>query len=510
MSQGFSLNLYMVYNGQILGEVGDSKMSESQVADIGLIGLAVMGQNLVMNMNDHGFKVAVFNRTVSKVDDFMEKAAKGSQVVGTKSLEEFFKALKRPRKVMFMVKAGKPVDMLIEECLPFMEEGDIIIDGGNSHFPDTERRYQECKDKGILYMGTGISGGEEGARHGPSIMPGGNPDAWPHVKPIFQAISAKSEDGEPCCDWVGEGGAGHYVKMVHNGIEYGDMQVICEAYHLLSSVLECSADKLHEIFDTWNKTELDSYLVEITSQIFAYKEDGKPLLDSILDVAGQKGTGKWTGISALEHGMPVTLIGEAVFARCLSSLKEERTQLSKLYSAPGKSLEGNKEQMVEKIRQALYASKIISYAQGFMLMRAAATEHNWNLNYGSIALMWRGGCIIRSKFLGKIKEAFDKNRELKSLLFDDFFKDAITSCESSWREVVSMAALNGIPMPCFSTALSFFDGYRTERLPANLLQAQRDFFGAHTYERIDKPRGEFFHTNWTGKGGDVSSSSYSA
>jgi len=480
-------------------------------ADIGLIGLAVMGQNLVMNMNDHGYTVVVYNRTVSKVDDFLQKAAKGSKVIGAKNLKDFFAAMKRPRKVMFMVKAGVAVDELIEECLPFLDKGDIIIDGGNSHYPDTERRYQDLKAKGILYMGTGISGGEEGARHGPSIMPGGNPEAWPHVKPIFQAIAAKADNGEPCCDWVGDGGAGHYVKMVHNGIEYGDMQIICEAYHLLSSLLGCGAKELHEIFGKWNKSELDSYLIEITSQIFNYKDsDGNPLVEKILDVAGQKGTGKWTGISALEQGTPVTLIGEAVFARCLSSLKDQRVKLSKKYSPPKATFKEDKAKMIEDIQSALYASKIISYAQGFMLMRAAAAELKWKLNYGAIALMWRGGCIIRSKFLTKIKAAYDKNKELESLLFDDFFKEAITRCEQGWRHTVALGALHGIPTPCFSTALAFFDGYRSERLPANLLQAQRDFFGAHTYERIDSPRGKFFHTNWTGTGGDVSSSTYVA
>jgi 6-phosphogluconate dehydrogenase len=480
-------------------------------ADIGLIGLAVMGQNLVMNMNDHGYKVVVYNRTVAKVDEFLQKAAKGSKVLGAKNLKDFFKTLKRPRKVMFMVKAGVAVDGLIEECLPFLEKGDIVIDGGNSHYPDTERRYKSLKEKGILYMGTGISGGEEGARHGPSIMPGGNPDAWPHVKPIFQAISAKADNGEPCCDWVGDGGAGHYVKMVHNGIEYGDMQIICEAYHMLSSLLGYQAEQLHQVFAKWNKTELDSYLIEITSQIFKYKDtNGTPLVESILDVAGQKGTGKWTGISALEQGMPVTLIGEAVFARCLSALKDQRVKLSKLYSNPAAIFKENKEQMVEDIKNALYASKIISYAQGFMLMRAAAAEMKWTLNYGAIAMMWRGGCIIRSKFLSKIKAAYDKNAQLESLLFDDFFKQAIVAAEKGWRHTVALGALHGIPTPCFSTALAFFDGYRSARLPANLLQAQRDFFGAHTYERIDQPRGQFFHTNWTGTGGDVSSSTYVA
>ena len=483
---------------------------EEQEADFGLIGLAVMGQNLVLNINDHGWKVAVFNRTVSKVDDFLNSPAKNTQVVGTHSLEEFFKKLKRPRKVMFMVKAGKPVDMLIEECLPFLEEGDIVIDGGNSHYPDTERRMEALQEKGILFMGTGISGGEEGARHGPSIMPGGNPDAWPHVKEIFQAISAKAEeDGLPCCDWIGNGGAGHYVKMVHNGIEYGDMQLICEAFELLHGFVGCDYKELQTIFADWNRGQLHSYLIEITGSILGHREqDGTPTIDIILDVAGQKGTGKWTGISALDIGLPVTLIGEAVFARCLSALKDERVNMSKIYSGPKGKFSGDKKQFIEDVRQALYASKIISYAQGFMLMRAAAKEFNWELDYGSIALMWRAGCIIRSRFLNDIKKAYDKNPELENLLFDDFFKKEITNAEASWRRVVAIAVENGISVPCFSTALAFFDGYRTERLPANLLQAQRDFFGAHTYERIDQPRGKFFHTNWTGTGGDITSSSY--
>ncbi len=481
-----------------------------QEADFGLIGLAVMGQNLVLNINDHGWKVAVFNRTTSKVDDFLKGPAKNTQVVGTHSLEELFKTLKRPRKVMLMVKAGAPVDMLIEECLPFLEKGDIIIDGGNSHYPDTERRVKELQEKGILFMGAGVSGGEEGARHGPSIMPGGNPDAWPEVKEIFQAISAKAEeDGLPCCDWVGDGGAGHYVKMVHNGIEYGDMQLICEAFHLLTSVLGCDYNELQSIFADWNKGQLHSYLIEITGSILGHREaDGTPTIDKILDVAGQKGTGKWTGISALDIGLPVTLIGEAVFARCLSSLKEERTNMSKVYKAPKVKFTGDRKQFIEDVRQALYASKIISYAQGFMLMRAAASEFKWDLDYGSIALMWRAGCIIRSRFLNDIKKAYDKDPKLENLLFDDFFKKEITGAENSWRKVIMTAIEEGIPVPCFSTALAFFDGYRTERLPANLLQAQRDFFGAHTYERVDQPRGKFFHTNWTGAGGDITSSSY--
>lgn len=483
-------------------------MAQSQ-ADFGLIGLAVMGQNLVLNMNDHGHTVAVFNRTVAKVDEFSAGPAKNTKVIGTHSLKEFFEALKRPRKVMFMVKAGVAVDELIEECLPYLEKGDIIIDGGNSHYPDSERRTKALKEKGILFLGTGISGGEEGARHGPSIMPGGNPEAWPAVKPIFQGISAKADDGQSCCDWVGEGGAGHYVKMVHNGIEYGDIQLICEAYHILRTVVGCTHEEMQAIFTEWNKSELNSYLIEITSKIFTQKDtDGSYLLDKILDVGGQKGTGKWTGISALDLGLPVTLIAEAVFARCLSVLKEQRIAMSKLYPAPKKTFSGDKKAFIEQIRLALYASKIISYTQGFMLMRGAAEEMKWHLDYGSIALMWRGGCIIRSRFLNDIKAAFQKNPALPSLLIDEFFQKEIKKSEEAWRKVVAAAVEYGVPIPCFSTALSFFDGYRTANLPANLLQAQRDFFGAHTYERIDQPRGKFFHTNWTGTGGNVSSTSY--
>ncbi len=481
-------------------------------ADIGLIGLAVMGQNLVMNMNDHGFTVVVFNRTVSKVSEFIEGPAKGSKVIGASSLEEFFKALKRPRKIMLMVKAGSPVDDLIQECLPFLEKGDIVIDGGNSHYPDTERRVKMLKEKGILFVGAGVSGGEEGARHGPSIMPGGNKDAWEGIKPIFQGISAKAkEDGLPCCDWIGDGGAGHYVKMVHNGIEYGDMQLISEAYFLLRNVLGCSFDEMHKIFDEWNQGVLNSFLIEITSHIFTQKDtDGQPLLDKILDVAGQKGTGKWTGISALDLGIPVTLIAESVFARCLSSLKEERQHAQKLFPAPTAKFTGDKKAFIEDIRKALYASKIISYAQGFMLMRAAANEMKWKLNYGAIALIWREGCIIRSRFLNDIKKAYDRKSDLANLLFDDFFRKEILASEDGWRRVVSKTAELGIPAPCFSTSLAFFDGYRSGQLPANLIQAQRDFFGAHTYERTDKSRGQFFHTNWTGTGGAITSTSYNA
>ena len=478
--------------------------------DIGLIGLAVMGQNLVLNMNDHGFKVAVFNRTVSKVDDFLANEAKGTQVVGAHSVEELTALLKRPRRVMLMVKAGASVDQTIEHVLPHLEAGDIVIDGGNSLFTDSNRRTRDLAAKGILFIGTGVSGGEEGARFGPSIMPGGNPAAWPHVKPIFQAIAAKVEDGTPCCDWVGEDGAGHYVKMVHNGIEYGDMQLICEAYDLLQRGLGLTPDELHEVFAEWNKGELDSYLIEISSHIFAKKDDdGQPLVNKILDRAGQKGTGKWTVFSSLDLGQPVTLIGESVFARCLSALKEERVAAARILTGPAaKAVASDRAAFIEEVRRALYCSKIVSYAQGYMLLRAAAKENGWNLNMGGIALMWRGGCIIRSRFLGKIKEAFDKNPGIENLLLDSFFSAALNNYQASWRKALVHAVELGVPTPAFATALAFFDGYRTARLPANLLQAQRDYFGAHTYERIDKPRGEYFHTNWTGHGGRVSSSTY--
>lgn len=486
-------------------------MSEG-TCDIGLIGLAVMGQNLVLNMNDHGYKVAVFNRTTSKVDEFINNEAKGTQVVGAHSAQELCKLLKRPRRVMLMVKAGDVVDQTIEHVLPYLEKGDIIIDGGNSLFTDSNRRRKELGEKGILFVGTGVSGGEEGARFGPSIMPGGDPAAWPYVKEIFQAIAAKVEDGSPCCDWVGPDGAGHYVKMVHNGIEYGDIQLICEAYQLLHDALGLTPDELSEIFTEWNKGELDSYLIEITSKIFAKKdEDGQPLIDKILDTAGQKGTGKWTAISALDLGQPVTLIGESVFARCLSALKDERVAASKVLEGPKKVLTvSEKKEFIEDVRRALYCSKMVSYAQGYMLLRAIEQEQKWELNMGGIALMWRGGCIIRSAFLGNIKAAFDKNPKLQNLLLDDFFSSALNKYGWSWRKAIVHAIEIGVPTPAFSTALSFYDGYRTERLPANLLQAQRDFFGAHTYERVDKPRGEYFHTNWTGTGGRVSSTTYNA
>jgi 6-phosphogluconate dehydrogenase len=479
-------------------------------ANIGLIGLAVMGQNLVLNMNDHGFRVAVYNRTTRTVDEFLEGPAKGTQVVGTHSLEELVDSLETPRIVMLMVKAGEVVDQYIEKLLPLLAPGDIIVDGGNSLFTDTDRRTRYLAEKGLNFIGTGVSGGEEGARNGPSIMPGGNEAAWPAVKPIFQAISAKV-GGKPCCEWVGENGAGHYVKMVHNGIEYGDMQLICEAYQLLSEGLGLSADEMHRIFAEWNQGELSSYLIEITANILAYKdEDGQPLLDKILDTAGQKGTGKWTGINALDLGIPLTLIGESVFARCLSAQKDERVKAAKILPKQPSQFSGDKHAMIDAVRDALYASKIISYAQGFRLMREASKEYKLSLNYGEIALMWRGGCIIRSQFLNDIKQAYEKNPELENLLLDDFFIAAMKKSEAGWRKAVILGIELGIPTPAFSSALAYFDGYRTERLPANLLQAQRDYFGAHTYERVDQPRGQFFHTDWTGQGGKVASTTYNA
>jgi len=478
-------------------------------SDIGLIGLAVMGENLVMNMESKGFTVSVYNRTVEKVDNFINGRAKGKNIQGAHSLEELVSQLAKPRKVMMMVKAGAAVDAFIEKLIPLLEEGDVIIDGGNSHFPDTIRRTEYVESKGLLYVGCGVSGGEEGALKGPSMMPGGSEAAWPLVQPIFQGICAKVEDGAACCEWVGATGAGHFVKMVHNGIEYGDMQLICEAYQLMKDLLGMTPDEMHEVFAEWNKGELDSYLVEITRDILAYKdEDGQPIVDKILDTAGQKGTGKWTAISALDEGISLTLIGEAVFSRCLSAIKEERVAASKVLTGPKATFTGDKAEMLEAIRQALFASKIVSYAQGYSLMRAAAKTYGWKLNYGDIALMWRGGCIIRSVFLGDIKKAFDKNGELANLMLDDYFKAKLDAAQDGWRKVCAQAMLNGIPAPAMSAALSYYDGYRSERLPANLLQAQRDFFGAHTYERIDQPRGQFFHTNWTGEGGDTAASTY--
>jgi len=485
-------------------------MQNQRNCDIALIGLAVMGQNIILNMNDHGFKVCAHNRTVAKVDQFLANEAKGTNIVGAHTLEEMVDRLKKPRRVMLLVKAGSAVDAFIDKIAPLLEKGDIIIDGGNSEYQDTNRRTRSMNELGLLFVGTGVSGGEDGARYGPSIMPGGNPEAWPHIKPIFQAITAKV-DNEPCCDWVGDEGAGHFVKMVHNGIEYGDMQLICEAYHLMREGLAMDNDEMAKVFDSWNSDVLDSFLIEITRDILKFKDtDGKPLLDKIRDAAGQKGTGKWTAIASLEYGIPLTLIGESVFSRCLSSLKSERVEASKhLHGPETKTISEDKTQFIDHIKQALYASKIVSYAQGFMLMREAAKQFNWKLNYGGIALMWRGGCIIRSAFLGNIKAAFDKNENLTNLLLDDFFKEAIQNASASWRKVVSQAVLIGVPTPTLSSALAFYDGYRSAWLPANMIQAQRDYFGAHTYEHVDNP-GKWHHANWTGHGGSVSSSTYDA
>ena len=478
-------------------------------ADVGLIGLAVMGENLALNMESKGFRVAVFNRTVEKVHHFIEGRAAGKNFVGCESIEELCANIERPRKIMMMIKAGPAVDQLIEQLLPHLEPGDVLIDGGNSHYPDTTRRMHEVESRGMLYIGTGVSGGEEGALKGPSLMPGGSPEAWPLIRPLFQKIAAHTPEGEPCCDWVGEEGAGHFVKMVHNGIEYGDMQLIAESYHMMKTAAGLSNEEMAEVFASWNKGPLDSYLIEITADILAFKdENGEATLDLILDAAGQKGTGKWTAQSALDFGQPLSLVAEAVFARCLSALKEERMAASQQLQGPGTAFEGDKARFIDDLQHALYAAKIVSYAQGFQLMRAAAQEQNWNLDYGKIALMWRGGCIIRSAFLGKIKEAFDDQPDLVNLMLAPFFSEALQSAQEGWRNIVAHSARLGIPVPAISSALAYFDGYRTERLPANLLQAQRDYFGAHTYERIDQPRGQFFHTNWTGHGGDTSASTY--
>jgi 6-phosphogluconate dehydrogenase len=484
-------------------------------ADIGLIGLAVMGENIVLNMESHGYTVAVFNRTTSKVDEFLAGRGKGKKFVGAHTPEEFVASLKRPRKVMMLVKAGAPVDAVIAEIAPLLEPGDILIDGGNTHFPDTTRRMAEANAKGLLYIGTGVSGGEEGALKGPSIMPGGDEKAWPEVKEIFQAIAAKVDEGGkpvPCCDWVGPQGAGHFVKMVHNGIEYGDMQLICESYHLMGSLAGLDAAKLSAVFGEWNKGKLDSYLIEITRDIFAYTDpdSGKPMVDLILDKAGQKGTGKWTVDSATDNGIPLTLIAEAVFARCLSAQKAQRVAAAKVLAGPTVKALADSKSFIADVEMALYAAKIVSYAQGYDLMAAQAKASGWTLNNGGIALMWRGGCIIRSAFLGKIKEAFDQNPQLMNLMVDPYFAEELKKCQDGWRRTVAAAATSGIPVPAISAALAYYDGYRTARLPANLLQAQRDYFGAHTYERTDKPAGEFFHTNWTGRGGTTSSSTYNA
>ena len=490
-------------------------MTMEKKADIALIGLAVMGQNLVLNMNDHGFTVVVYNRSTDKVDNFLANEAKGTKVLGAHSIEEMVAKLKTPRRVMMLVKAGKPVDDFIEQLIPHLDKGDIIIDGGNSLFEDTNRRQKYVESKGLLYIDNGISGGEEGARRGPSMMPGGSPAAWPFVKDIFQAVCAKVENNAPCCDWVGQMGAGHYVKMVHNGIEYGDMQLICEAYNIMKNGLGMSADEMHEVFAEWNEGELDSYLIEISRDILAKKdEDGAPLVDKILDTAGQKGTGKWTVINSQDLGIPITLMAEAVYSRCVSALKDERVKAARKLKGPRPMLTAiannpeRKKAFINDIKSALYASKIVSYAQGYMLMRAAAKEYKWTLNYGGIALMWRGGCIIRSRFLGKIKEAFDKSPKLANLMLDDYFRGEIKNAQNGWRNVVATAAKRGIPAPAFSTALAFYDQYRSAVLPANLLQAQRDYFGAHTYERVDQPRGQFFHTDWTGRGGSTTANTY--
>lgn len=477
--------------------------------DIGVIGLAVMGQNLILNMNDKGFKVVAYNRTVEKVDEFLNGAAKGTHIVGAYSLQDLVDKLAKPRKIMMMVRAGDAVDDFIEQIVPYLDKGDILIDGGNANYPDTNRRCQALAEKGLLFIGAGVSGGEEGARHGPSIMPGGHFAAWEHVKPIFQAIAAKTPQGEPCCDWVGDNGAGHFVKMVHNGIEYGDMQLICEAYQFMKEGLHMNHDEMHAAFKSWQKTELDSYLIDITTEILAYKDtDGTPLVEKILDTAGQKGTGKWTGINALDMGIPLTLISESVFARCVSALKEQRVAAAKLFPHTPVAISGSREEWLEALRQSLLASKIISYAQGFMLMHEASETHNWHLNYGNTALLWREGCIIRSVFLGNIRDAYTQNPDLVWLGQDAYFQNILNNALPQWRKVVAKSIECAIPMPCMASAITFLDSYTSARLPANLLQAQRDYFGAHTYERTDKPRGEFFHTNWTGKGGDTASSTY--
>jgi 6-phosphogluconate dehydrogenase len=479
-------------------------------ADIGLIGLAVMGENLILNMESKGFTVACFNRTVEKVDAFINGRGKGKNLIGCHTVEELAASLKKPRRIMMMVKAGKAVDETIEKLLPVLDKGDILIDGGNSHFPDTIRRTAYLKEKGLRFIGTGVSGGEEGALKGPAIMPGGDIKAWPYVKDILQSIAAKVDDGTPCCEWIGSDGAGHFVKMVHNGIEYGDIQLMCEAYDLMARGLGMEPKAMQKVFAKWNKGELDSYLVDISADILSQidPETGKPMVDVILDTAGQKGTGKWTSESGLDLGVAIPQIAEAVFARCLSAIKEERVAASKVLNGPAKKPAVDAKRFIRLLEQAVYASKICSYAQGYQLMRAAAKEYNWDLNYGEIALVWRQGCIIRARFLGKIKEAFDRNPKLANLLLDPYFRRVIGRAQSAWREVIQTAIAWGIPVPAMGTALNYFDGYRSARLPANLLQAQRDYFGAHTFERVDKPRGQFFHHIWTADGGNTSASTY--
>ena len=517
---------------------GGPSSRRAETADIGVIGLAVMGENLVLNMASRGYTVAVYNRTTSKVDAFLAGRAAGRSIVGAWSPEELVSKLARPRRVMLMVQAGRAVDRVIETLAPLLDPGDVLVDGGNSNYQDTTRRTRALRESGILYVGTGVSGGEEGALLGPSIMPGGNADAWPVLEPIFKAIAAKVDDGTPCCDWVGPDGAGHYVKMVHNGIEYGDMQMIAEAYSLLRDVGGIEPAAMSGIFEDWNEGELSSYLVEITAGILARVDDetGRPLVDLILDAAGQKGTGKWTGIDSLMLGAPVTAITEAVFARALSALKDERVAASRVLpgpeteprggsggagessaaggptggSAAGSGFDGGAASFAEDVRQALYASKICSYAQGFQLLSMASAEYGWRLDLGAVALMWRGGCIIRAAFLDRITAAWDETPDLANLLLAPYFRDAIVGAQAAWRRVVATAVTRGVPVPAFSSALAWYDGYRSARLPANLLQAQRDYFGAHTYERIDRPRGELFHTDWTGRGGATVSTSYNA
>ena len=483
----------------------------TQAADIGLIGLAVMGENLALNIESRGFSVCVHNRTPAKITEFLQGRAKDKRFVGARSLEELVTVLAPPRKIIMLVKAGAAVDELIGRLVPLLQPGDILIDGGNSLYTDTIRRTRLVESKGLLYVGSGVSGGEEGALHGPSLMPGGSTAAWPHIRPIFQAICARTPEGEPCCDWIGEDGAGHFVKMVHNGIEYGDMQLIAETYDLMKRGLGLGNERMHQVFAEWNTGELDSYLIEITRDILGFRSpEGEEVIDVILDAAGQKGTGKWTVNAALDEGMPLTLIGEAVFARCLSAAKDERMHAAAAIQPEVLPFRGDASALVDDMRQALYASKIVSYAQGYQLLRSVATAREWNLNFGGIALVWRGGCIIRSAFLGDIKKAFDHNPRLVNLLLDPFFKEAVERRQAAWRRVVAAAVSLGIPVPCLGSALAYFDGYRSGRLPANLLQAQRDYFGAHTYERVDRPRGEHFHTNWSGRGGATTSQTYRA
>ena len=479
-------------------------------ADIGLIGLAVMGENLAVNMESKGFTVAVYNRSTDKVEKFINGRAKGKRMIGCMSIEELTAVLERPRKIMLMIRAGEAVDKMIEQIVPYLDRGDIIIDGGNSYFKDTMRRTAELQEKRLLYVGTGVSGGEDGALYGPCLMPGGSEEAWEYIKPIFTAVSAKVDGNVPCCEWIGKDGAGHFVKMVHNGIEYGDMQLICEAYQLMRDGLNMNSQEIQKVFEQWNETELDSYLMEITRDIMGYRdENGEVVVENILDVAGQKGTGKWTSTVALDEGVPLTLISEAVAARCIAAMKSERVEAAREYGKKIGKIQEDRDVFVEKIRKALYASKIISYAQGYSLLRAASEGYGWNLHYGNIALIWRGGCIIRSVFLGKIKEAYDRNPKLSNLILDPYFKEAISSCLQAWREVTATAALHGVPIPATSAALSWFDSYTCDKLPANLLQAQRDYFGAHMYERNDCSRGEMFHTNWTGHSGSTAAGNYS-